>query len=95
MMVEHCPVAEWRNWQTHQTQNLASFTRRVGSTPTSATTFTRFPAQNSSSGQARACPPTLSRYFGSITASTTWITPLEAATSAFVTCALSTITPLV
>jgi hypothetical protein len=31
-------VAEWRNWQTHQTQNLAKFTLRVGSTPTSATT---------------------------------------------------------
>ena len=31
-------VAEWRNWQTHQTQNLAFFTERVGSTPTSATT---------------------------------------------------------
>jgi hypothetical protein len=30
-------VAEWRNWQTHQTQNLAKFTLRVGSTPTSAT----------------------------------------------------------
>jgi hypothetical protein len=30
-------VAEWRNWQTHQTQNLAFFTERVGSTPTSAT----------------------------------------------------------
>jgi hypothetical protein len=29
--------AEWRNWQTHQTQNLAKFTLRVGSTPTSAT----------------------------------------------------------
>ena len=32
-------VAEWRNWQTHQTQNLAKFTLRVGSTPTSATTL--------------------------------------------------------
>ena len=37
-IVKHCPVAEWRNWQTHQTQNLALFTQRVGSTPTSATT---------------------------------------------------------
>ena len=35
---ESSPVAEWRNWQTHQTQNLAKFTLRVGSTPTSATT---------------------------------------------------------
>jgi hypothetical protein len=34
----HCPVAKWRNWQTHQTQNLALFTERVGSTPTFATT---------------------------------------------------------
>jgi|HubBroStandDraft_6_1064221.scaffolds.fasta_scaffold453677_3 hypothetical protein len=33
-------VAEWRNWQTHQTQNLAKFTLRVGSTPTSATNKT-------------------------------------------------------
>jgi hypothetical protein len=30
-------VAKWRNWQTHQTQNLALFTQRVGSTPTFAT----------------------------------------------------------
>jgi hypothetical protein len=29
--------AKWRNWQTHQTQNLALFTQRVGSTPTFAT----------------------------------------------------------
>lgn len=29
--------AKWRNWQTHQTQNLAYFTVRVGSTPTFAT----------------------------------------------------------
>jgi hypothetical protein len=29
--------AKWRNWQTHQTQNLAHFTVRVGSTPTFAT----------------------------------------------------------
>src|ERR1700722_17995840 len=34
-------VAEWRNWQTHQTQNLAKFTLRVGSTPTSATKKTK------------------------------------------------------
>ncbi len=30
-------TAKWRNWQTHQTQNLAHFTVRVGSTPTFAT----------------------------------------------------------
>jgi hypothetical protein len=30
-------MAEWRNWQTHQTQNLAKFTLREGSTPSSAT----------------------------------------------------------
>ena len=30
-------MAEWRNWQTHQTQNLAFFTEREGSTPSSAT----------------------------------------------------------
>ncbi len=33
-------MAEWRNWQTQQTQNLPFFTERVGSTPTSATTLT-------------------------------------------------------
>jgi hypothetical protein len=26
---------EWRNWYTHQTQNLAGFTSHVGSSPTS------------------------------------------------------------
>ncbi len=29
---------EWRNWQTHGTQNPAFFTEHVGSTPTSSTT---------------------------------------------------------
>ena len=29
---------EWRNWQTHQTQNLARFTPRGGSSPPSGTT---------------------------------------------------------
>jgi hypothetical protein len=33
----HLP--EWRNWQTHGTQNPAFFTEHVGSTPTSGTTF--------------------------------------------------------
>ena len=28
---------EWRNWQTHGTQNPAFFTEHVGSTPTSST----------------------------------------------------------
>jgi hypothetical protein len=28
---------EWRNWQTHGTQNPAHFTVHVGSTPTSST----------------------------------------------------------
>ena len=39
-------MAEWRNWQTHQTQNLAHFTVRVGSTPTFATMalYRGFPA---------------------------------------------------
>src|SRR5215472_16161841 len=36
-------VAKWRNWQTHQTQNLAHFTVRVGSTPTFATNSFREP----------------------------------------------------
>ena len=30
-------MAEWRNWQTHRTQNPALFTEREGSTPSSAT----------------------------------------------------------
>ena len=28
-------LPEWRNWYTHQTQNLARFTPHVGSSPTS------------------------------------------------------------
>lgn len=40
LSVRALSVAEWRNWQTHQTQNLAFFTERVGSTPTSATNRT-------------------------------------------------------
>ena len=31
------PVPEWRNWQTHQTQNLARLTSRGGSIPPSGT----------------------------------------------------------
>ena len=31
---------EWRNWQTHGTQNPAFFTEHVGSTPTSSTRST-------------------------------------------------------
>jgi hypothetical protein len=30
-------LLEWRNWQTHGTQNPAPFTGHVGSTPTSST----------------------------------------------------------
>jgi hypothetical protein len=30
-------MPEWRNWQTHGTQNPATFTGHVGSTPTSGT----------------------------------------------------------
>ena len=30
-------MLEWRNWQTHGTQNPATFTGHVGSTPTSST----------------------------------------------------------
>ena len=30
-------MAEWRNWQTQQTQNLPYFTVREGSSPSSAT----------------------------------------------------------
>src|SRR6185503_17540055 len=33
----HPSLPEWRNWYTHQTQNLASFTAHVGSSPTSGT----------------------------------------------------------
>ncbi len=32
-------MPEWRNWQTHQTQNLALRKERVGSTPTSGIIF--------------------------------------------------------
>jgi hypothetical protein len=32
-------VPECRNWQTNRTQNPAHFTGRVGSSPTSGTTF--------------------------------------------------------
>jgi hypothetical protein len=32
------PLAKWRNWQTHRTQNPADLTVHVGSTPTFATT---------------------------------------------------------
>lgn len=32
-----CAKPEWRNWYTHQTQNLARFTPHVGSSPTSGT----------------------------------------------------------
>src|SRR5579884_2137914 len=36
--VVHCTRSlEWRNWQTHQTQNLALYKRREGSTPSSST----------------------------------------------------------
>ncbi len=31
----------WRNWYTHQTQNLARFTSHVGSSPTLGTNFER------------------------------------------------------
>ena len=31
-------LLEWRNWQTHGTQNPAPFIGHVGSTPTSSTT---------------------------------------------------------
>ncbi len=42
---EFCKALEWRNWQTHGTQNPASFTRYVGSTPTSSTNSSNyFPA---------------------------------------------------
>ena len=33
---------EWRNWQTHGTQNPAPFTGHVGSTPTSSTKETNY-----------------------------------------------------
>ena len=34
-------MPEWRNWQTHETQNLAPVTRRVGSIPSSGTIVPR------------------------------------------------------
>ena len=33
------PKLEWRNWQTHGTQNPAAFTGHEGSTPSSSTTI--------------------------------------------------------
>ena len=36
---EGCSVPECRNWQTNRTQNPAHFTGRVGSSPTSGTTY--------------------------------------------------------
>jgi len=35
--LDHLRSLEWRNWQTHGTQNPAGFTSHVGSTPTSST----------------------------------------------------------
>lgn len=35
-------MLEWRNWQTHGTQNPAPFTGHVGSTPTSSTKETNY-----------------------------------------------------
>ena len=43
---------EWRNWQTHWTQNPARLTPRVGSTPTSGTLL-RSSLRSSYGGQAR------------------------------------------
>ena len=47
-------LLEWRNWQTHGTQNPATFTGHEGSTPSSSTTIESiiyrknlFPACNS------------------------------------------------
>jgi hypothetical protein len=34
-------LLEWRNWQTHGTQNPASFTGYEGSTPSSSTKYSR------------------------------------------------------
>ena len=45
-------MAKWRNWQTHQTQNLALFTQRVGSTPTFATIKTAHLYKGRSKGLA-------------------------------------------
>jgi hypothetical protein len=32
-------LLEWRNWQTHGTQNPATFTGHEGSTPSSSTKY--------------------------------------------------------
>lgn len=52
------PVLEWRNWQTHGTQNPAFFTEHVGSTPTSSTNaYVRqpLPASRLSTAQCPSC----------------------------------------
>src|ERR1700730_12066055 len=44
---------EWRNWQTHGTQNPASFTGYEGSTPSSSTSTTRRGQPAAASGYFR------------------------------------------
>jgi hypothetical protein len=50
-------VPEWRNWQTHQTQNLASRKGRVGSTPTSGTIITTMGANVIADGKKLSLNP--------------------------------------
>ncbi len=45
---------EWRNWQTHRTQNPATFTGHEGSTPSSSTIYR---------GQERGCRASVLGYF--------------------------------
>ena len=51
----HPFAPEWRNWYTHQTQNLARFTPHVGSSPTSGTSNLRIQnmGQNGADGLLR------------------------------------------
>src|SRR5215471_5515665 len=53
-------LLEWRNWQTHGTQNPAPFTGHVGSTPTSSTIiaihFHRFHPLISDALREPVCP---------------------------------------
>ncbi len=53
-------MPEWRNWQTHQTQNLAGGNTRGGSTPPSGTMITnglrRFTSHQVTTG-SEVCRP--------------------------------------
>jgi hypothetical protein len=88
---------EWRNWQTHETQNLAPVTRRVGSIPSSGTIRL---ACNPPSGESQArswwaftrsdSTPETPGYFVIVDLSTTWQLPVfRSASATFNACAIN------